>query len=495
MEHLLAAVDLGSNSFRLSIGRVSVQNGVKHIYQIDRLKETVRLAAGLNAAKILDDVSIEKAIEVLHRFGERLRSFHPERVRAVATNTFRVARNVPDFLPRAEAALGFPIEVIAGREEARLIYTGVSHTLPASIDKRLVIDIGGGSTEVIIGKGDEPLLISSLYMGCVSYSRQFFPDGVVDAHSMKMAEVAARRELEVITKPYRKMGWSAAFGSSGTAKALFAILKEGHLSDNGITLEGLTRLRDKIIKAGRAIPEDLPGMKVERADVLPGGLAIMRAFFDELHVDRMQTGDGALRLGVLVDLAGREEAHDRRDESVKAFMRRYQIDAKQALRVKTIALNLFTTLLPERTEQDEVRHALSWAADLHEIGLSIAQAGYHKHSAYILNNADMPGFSRVDQSAMALLALAHTGKLSKVQSWVKQREQWVAILCLRLAVLLCRRRMDMPTVPLTVSVKNTSIVVKVDKKWLANHPLTDFSLHGEEEEWSKVNFDFELIPI
>jgi len=472
-----------------------VQNGVKHIYQIDRLKETVRLAAGLNAAKILDDVSIEKAIEVLHRFGERLRSFHPERVRAVATNTFRVARNVPDFLPRAEAALGFPIEVIAGREEARLIYTGVSHTLPASIDKRLVIDIGGGSTEVIIGKGDEPLLISSLYMGCVSYSRQFFPDGVVDAHSMKMAEVAARRELEVITKPYRKMGWSAAFGSSGTAKALFAILKEGHLSDNGITLEGLTRLRDKIIKAGRAIPEDLPGMKVERADVLPGGLAIMRAFFDELHVDRMQTGDGALRLGVLVDLAGREEAHDRRDESVKAFMRRYQIDAKQALRVKTIALNLFTTLLPERTEQDEVRHALSWAADLHEIGLSIAQAGYHKHSAYILNNADMPGFSRVDQSAMALLALAHTGKLSKVQSWVKQREQWLAILCLRLAVLLCRRRMDMPTVPLTVSVKNTSIVVKVDKKWLANHPLTDFSLHGEEEEWSKVNFDFELIPI
>jgi exopolyphosphatase/guanosine-5'-triphosphate,3'-diphosphate pyrophosphatase len=495
MEHLLAAVDLGSNSFRLSIGRVSVENGVKHIYQIDRLKETVRLAAGLNAAKILDDVSIERAIEVLQRFGERLRSFHPDRVRAVATNTFRVARNVPDFLPRAEAALGFPIEVIAGREEARLIYTGVSHTLPGSIDKRLVIDIGGGSTEVIIGKGDEPLLISSLYMGCVSYSRQFFPDGVVDAYSMKMAELAARRELEVITKPYRKMGWSAAFGSSGTAKALFAILKEGNLSDTGITLEGLTRLRDKIIKAGRAIPEDLPGMKVERADVLPGGLAIMRAFFDELHVDRMQTGDGALRLGVLVDLAGREEAHDRRDESVKAFMRRYQIDAKQAARVKTIALNLFTTLLPERTEQDEVRHALSWAADLHEIGLSIAQAGYHKHSAYILNNADMPGFSRVDQSAMALLALAHTGKLSKVQSWVKQREQWLAILCLRLAVLLCRRRMDIATVPLTVSVKNTSIVVKVDKKWLANHPLTDFSLHGEEEEWSKVNFDFELIPV
>lgn len=495
MEHLLAAVDLGSNSFRLSIGRVVVQNGTKHIYQIDRLKETVRLAAGLNSAKMLDDESIERAIQVLHRFGERLRSFHPERVRAVATNTFRVARNVPDFLPRAEQALGFPIEVIAGREEARLIYTGVSHTLPVSTDKRLVIDIGGGSTEVIIGKGDEPILMSSLYMGCVSYSRQFFPDGVVDSHSMKMAEVAARREIEVITKPYQKMGWAAAFGSSGTAKALHAILIESNLSPNGITREGLTKLRDKIIKAGRVVPADLPGIKVERADVLAGGLAIMRAFFDEMRVDRMQPGDGALRLGVLVDLAGREESHDRRDESVNAFMKRYHVDQKQAARVKTIALNLFANLLPGRSEPDELRHSLSWAADLHEVGVSIAQAGYHKHSSYILNNADMPGFSRVDQSTLALLALAHTGKLSKVQSWVKQRDQWIAILCLRLAVLLCRRRTDVATVPLTVSVKATSIVVKVDKKWLASHPLTDFSLHGEESEWSKVGFDFELIPV
>ena len=203
MEHLLAAVDLGSNSFRLSIGRVVEQNGAKHIYQIDRLKETVRLAAGLNPDKTLTSEAIERAIEVLQRFGERLRSFHPDRVRAVATNTFRVARNVADFLPRAEAALGFPIEVIAGREEARLIYSGVSYTLPNTDEKRLVIDIGGGSTEVIIGKGDEPVLMSSLYMGCVSFSRRFFPDGIVDAYNMNMAEVAARREIEVITKPYR----------------------------------------------------------------------------------------------------------------------------------------------------------------------------------------------------------------------------------------------------------------------------------------------------
>lgn len=214
MDHLLAAVDLGSNSFRLSIGRVVQQDGVAQIYQIDRLKETVRLAAGLGQDKILGHEAIDRAVGVLERFGERLRSFHPNRVRAVATNTFRVARNTPDFLPRAEAALGFPIEVIAGREEARLIFTGVAHSLPPSPNKRLVIDIGGGSTEVIIGKGLDPNLMSSLYMGCVSYSRQFFPDGRVDGTAMKQAEIAARREIEVIAKQYRKMGWKEAYGSS-----------------------------------------------------------------------------------------------------------------------------------------------------------------------------------------------------------------------------------------------------------------------------------------
>ena len=495
MEHLLAAVDLGSNSFRLSIGRVSEQNGAKHIYQIDRLKETVRLAAGLDASKMLSEESIERAISVLERFGERLRSFDPDRVRAVATNTFRVARNVPDFLPRAEAALGFPIEVIAGREEARLIYTGVSHTLPVSTEKRLVIDIGGGSTEVIIGRGDEPVLMSSLYMGCVSYSRKFFPDGAVDAYAMKTAELAARREIEVITKHYRKLGWAQAYGSSGTAKALYAMLTDGGLSSDGMTRDGLERLKQKSSRAGCVAPDELPGIKVERADVLLGGLAIMIAFFDEMRVQTMKTGDGALRLGVLVDLAGREGAHDRRDESVHAFMKRYHIDIKQAARVKGTALTLFDSLVPDCPPQDELRHTLCWAADLHEVGLSIAQAGYHKHSAYILNNADMPGFSRVDQLQLGLLTLAHTGKLSRVQGLIRQREQWLAILSLRLAVLLCRRREDIVPMPLTVSVKGSSIVTRVNKKWLATHPLTDFSLHGEEDEWDKVGFKFELIPV
>jgi len=358
-----------------------------------------------------------------------------------------------------------------------------------------VVDIGGGSTEVIIGRGDEPLLTSSLYMGCVSYSRKFFPDGVIDNYSMKLAELAARREIEVITKPYRKMGWDAAFGSSGTAKALYAILTEGRLSPDGITRDGLEKLKAKLVRAGRVIPDDLPGIKLERADVLTGGLAIMSAFFAEMRVEVMKTGDGALRLGVLVDLAGREEAHDRRDVSVLAFTKRYHVDMRQATRVKRSALSLFASVLPERAEQDELRHTLNWACDLHEVGLSIAQAGYHKHSAYILNHADMPGFSRVDQAQLGLLALAHTGKLTKAQNLVKNRDQWLTILCLRLSVLLCRRREDVSKLPLSLSIKGTSIVCQVDKKWLDSHPLTDFSLHGEEAEWAKVGFSFALIPV
>lgn len=491
MDHLLAAVDLGSNSFRLSIGRVVQQDGVAQIYRIDRLKETVRLAAGLGQDKILGHEAIDRAVGVLERFGERLRSFHPNRVRAVATNTFRVARNTPDFLPRAEAALGFPIEVIAGREEARLIFTGVAHSLPPSPNKRLVIDIGGGSTEVIIGKGLDPNLMSSLYMGCVSYSRQFFPDGRVDGTAMKQAEIAARREIEVIAKQYRKMGWKEAYGSSGTAKALFAILTECGFA-RAITAAGMAKLKDRIIRSGKVIPSELPGIKLERADVLPGGLAIMSALFDELGIEVMHTGDGALRLGVLYDLIGRDDRHDKRDESVRQFMKRYHVDVNQARRVRQTALALFDELMPEGAERAELRNAIGWTADLHEVGLSIAHNAYHKHSAYVLENADMPGFSRADQQLMAMLALASQGKLTKAEALVRSRGQWIAILCLRMAVLLLRRREDTP-LPFKLKIEGTHIQVEIPREWLDSHPLTDFTLQGEVSEWRKVGFAFELL--
>lgn len=495
MDHLLAAVDLGSNSFRLSIGRVVQQDGSAQIYQIDRLKETVRLAAGLDQGKRLSDEAIDRALAVLERFGERLRSFHPTRVRAVATNTFRVARNTADFLPRAQAALGFPIEIIAGREEARLIFSGVAHTLPPSSSKRLVVDIGGGSTEIIIGEGFEPLLMSSLCMGCVSYSRQFFPDGRIDAHAMKQAELAARREIEVIARQYRTMGWKEAYGSSGTAKALYAILAECGFSKVGITRAGMEALKNRIIRSGRVIVSELPGIKPHRTDVLPGGLAIMCAIFDELGIDVMHTGDGALRLGVLYDLLGRDDRRDKRDETVRQFMKRYHVDAAQAARVRRAALQLFATMPVEQAERDELALSLGWAADLHEIGLTIAHNAYHKHTAYVLQHADMPGFSRTDQTLLGVLALGHVGKLTKVQALVRTRSHWLALLCLRLAVLLSRRREDLPEIPLSVSASGQSIVVRIGKAWLEDHPLTDFTLRAEAQEWRKVGFAFALQEI
>lgn len=489
MDHLLAAVDLGSNSFRLSIGRVVQQNGVAHIYAIDKLRESVRLAAGLDDDLCLDEPAVQRAVSVLERFGERLRHFHPNSVRAVATNTFRVARNIPDILPRAEAALGFPIEVISGQEEARLIFAGISNELPPSDNRRLMIDIGGGSTEVIIGKGFKPLHLSSLFMGCVSFTRQFFPDGHITEERMHQAMLAARRQFEGISRQYRRTGWQEAYGSSGTAKGLIAVLEQGGMSPRGITLDGLQKLARKLIRDGRVILEELPGLKYDRSLVLAGGLAIMTAAFQELGIKVMHAGEGALRVGVLYDLLGRESSHDKREETVKQFMKRYHVDVRQAERVERVAMQLFNQLnLPESFDKDELERGLRWAARLHEAGISIAHDGYHKHSAYILEHADMPGFSRVDQKLVALLALGHNGKLSKVKAANPPETTWLTVLCLRLAVLLLRRRQDMNRVPLQLQVKGSTFTVQVDGNWLKQNPLSDYSLQAEQHEWKKSGY-------
>ena len=492
MKSLLAAVDLGSNSFRLQIGRVVTTGGITEIFPVDRMKETVRLAAGLRADKHLDDAAVTRAVTVLERFGERLRSFHPERVRAVATNTFRVARNVNDFLPQAEAALGFPIEIIAGREEARLIFAGVSHALPSSAERRLVIDIGGGSTEFIIGQSYEPEHMESLYMGCVSYSRQFFPGGILDAHAFKQAEFAARREVELISRTYRRAGWVEVYGSSGTAKALHGILTASGWSEQGITRRGLHKLKEVLIRAGTVPAANLQGIKASRHEVLPGGLSIMLAIFDELGIERMLPADGALRLGVLYDLLGREASQDKREDTVRLFMHRYSVDESQALRVEALASRLFHSVCPNASE--ELIQALKWAARLHEVGLSIAHAGYQKHSAYILEHADMPGFSRGEQQLLAKFALWHAGKLSRgVSGMTVQGQETLALFALRLATLLLRRREDWPEgEPIDLRPSQQGVQLQLDSNWLADHPLTDYSLRNEIADWNKLGLEVAL---
>lgn len=324
--HLLAAVDLGSNSFRLIVGRVEETGAGSQIYQVDALREAVRLAAGLSRDKLLDRASQERGWEALKRFGERLRDFHPDRVRAVATNTLRVAKNAHEFLAEAEAALGFPIEVIAGREEARLIYAGAAHSVPASTGKRLVVDIGGGSTEFIIGEQYTPIMMESLYIGCVSHSRSFFLSGNVDEYTMRQAELAARREIQIIAQPYKKEGWEQAIGSSGTARALAELIEANDFNDpgvtHGITRGGLERLKRALIKAENVNRLKLAALKPDRIPVLAGGLSIMIAVFDELGIDYADTTDAALRLGVLYDLLGRTQHEDMRAVTVEGIDRK-----------------------------------------------------------------------------------------------------------------------------------------------------------------------------
>jgi exopolyphosphatase/guanosine-5'-triphosphate,3'-diphosphate pyrophosphatase len=485
----VAAVDMGSNSFRLQVGRI-VGN---QIYPLDGLKETVRLAAGLTSDKFLDDASQQRALAALARFGERLRGFAPDAVRAVATNTLRVAKNGPAFLRAAEETLGFPIEVIAGREEARLIYLGVAHTLPNPRVRHLVVDIGGGSTEFIIGQNIEPLRLESLYMGCVGFSLRFFPEGGIDKRGMKEAELAARRELQTIVHAYRDTGWDEAVGSSGTAKAIRDVLEANGFSQGGITRDGLDRLRGRMVQAGNVARTGLEGMRADRMPVISGGVAIMSAVFKEFGIERMTFSEGALRLGVLYDLLGRYHHEDLREATVSRFMQRYEVDRPHAARVARTALDFYRQLRP----QDDVAESpaaqfLVWAARLHEIGISVAHSSYHKHSAYILANADMPGFSKRDQALMARLVLAHRGKLERLQSLTRESQEWLLVLCLRLAALLHRARDDEPLPRIAVGKTTDGFELQVDRDWLEGAPLTAAVLGEEVGQWANVGIEFRL---
>lgn len=486
---LIAAVDLGSNSFRLQIGRV-VGN---QIYPLDSLKETVRLAAGLTAERTLDAAAQARALDALAKFGERLRAIPPDSVRAVATNTLRVAKNADEFLVAAEAALGVPIEVIAGREEARLIYLGVAHSQANPGRQQLVVDIGGGSTEFIIGRRFKPLHLDSLYMGCVGFSLHYFPQGRITKKGMKEAELAASKELQTIAKPYRATGWEEAVGSSGTAKAIVDLIELNGWSGGGISREGLEMLRSRLIRAGNLEQLNLAGLRPDRLPVLPGGVAIMSAIFREFALEHMVFSEGALRLGVLYDQLGRYHHEDQREATVRHFMQRYHVDSRQADRVGRAAAALLTQILPEIQDAEHPdAQFLSWAARLHEIGVSLAYSSYHKHSAYIIANADMPGFSRRDQARLSHIVLAHRGRLERVQPAVADVREWLLIFCLRMAVLLHRARDDSAEPPVTAALAARGFNLYIDADWLAESPLTAAALDEEARQWAVLGLELKV---
>ncbi len=478
---LFAAIDLGSNSFHMVIAKVVGGE----LQMIDRLKEPVRLAAGLMEGGGLDDASRERALSCLERFGQRLRHLPSENVRAVGTNTLRAAQKKRKFLGRAQKALGFPIDIIDGHEEARLIYVGVSHSLAYKHGRRLVIDIGGGSTECIIGEGYESILVDSLYMGCVSYTNTYFPDGRITAKRMEKALTASELELHPMERGYRKLGWQEAVGASGTVKALEMILAETGWATDGITLEGLELLCDYMVDAGHVDCLELPGLQADRALVLPGGVAILRGIFERLRIDVMHASPGALREGILHELLGRIKHDDLREVSVRRMCERYAVDMKQAMSVDDTALALLRQTPTEWGLVDSKWELIiAWASRLHEVGLVLRYSGYHKHSAYLILNSDMPGFSRQELELLSALVGSHRRKIRKQvmddvpASSIEILPSLIALF--RLAVLFNRgrSRSHVPKVQLDIVEGHWNLAF--EEEWLDDHPLTWADLESEQ---------------
>lgn len=491
----VAAVDLGSNSFHLLVARM----GPGELKVVDRLKEMVRLAGGLRTDRTLAPATQERALACLERFGQRLRELPPDRVRAVGTNTLRSARDAGDFLTRAELALGHPIEVVSGMEEARLIYLGVAHSLAVAPEtRRLVMDIGGGSTELIAGTGHTPTRMESLYMGCVSLTRAHFPEGRLTAEAFRRAETAARQELEPHEQAFRAAGWDEAVGASGTIRAAAKVAAANGWGEGDLTAAALERMTAAMVDLGETDRLDgLKGLGADRAPVFPGGVAILRAAFEALGIERMQPAEGALREGLLHDLMGRLRHEDVRDPGVAALARRYHVDTEHAARVAETAAHALSQAAPGWALPPEWGEPyLRWAAQLHEIGLDIAHGGYHKHGAYVAGNADLLGFTRQEQDLLAALVRNHRRKLT-TKAFAGLPGRWqvparrLAVL-LRLAVVLHRNRSPEPLPELTLEAAGDRLRLAFPPGWLDDHPLTRADLEQEAGFLADADFTLEF---
>ena len=475
----IAAVDLGSNSFHMLVARTKGGEPVL----VDRLREMVQLASGLDGDDRLSPESRDRAIECLRRFGQRLRHMDPSEVRAVGTNTLRAAADAGEFLLDAERALGHSIETISGIEEARLIFLGVTRTLPGPRRRRLVVDIGGGSTELIVGE-EAPLDLESLYMGCINFSRAHFGDGRLTTENWRRAELAALQELEPVAERFRALDWEEAVGASGTIRAIDGLVRTYGWSRKGITPDALGRLRDMLLKAGRVGRLKLEGLNPRRRTTIAGGTAILSALFEALGIDVIRRSDGALREGLLYDFLGRIRDQDVRERGVEALADRAHVDRQQAARVRRTSL----TLLAQVAECWDIgnraaRQFLSWAANLHEIGLDIAHNHYHRHGEYIVAHADLAGFSLPEQQVLATLVRSHRRKFPTgvIAALPRNWSPWTERLAmpLRLSVVLHRSRSPLPLPSIELTAAKNDIDLRFPPGWLDEHPLTRADLETE----------------
>ena len=484
---LAAAVDLGSNSFHMIVGRL--EGGQLNI--VDKLRERVRFAAGLDGERSIMPEAEERALGCLRRFGQRIGG-----IRVVGTNTLRQASNASAFMKRAQEALGYPIEIISGREEARLIYLGVAQCMASERGRRLVIDIGGGSTEFIIGDDFDILEADSLYMGCVSFSQRYFPEGQITAKGFREALLNAELELQSIARPYQKLGWSQAVGCSGTIHAVDAIVRQNGWSDEGITFRSLKRLRKALVTAGQVDTLSLAGLQADRKPVIAGGVAILEAIFQALRVERIVPSPGALREGVLYDLVGRIRHEDVRDRTIAWFQEHYRVDKEQAGRVEETALRLLDNVAGVWSlDETWAGRLLAWAARLREIGLAISHTGYHKHGAYLITHSHMAGFSRGEQRILAALVVAqrrklHAGILQGVDVRLSEAVKKLCVL-FRLAIRLNRSR-DSELPRCVLKVKKERLKLVFGDSWLRDRPLTQAALEQEAKYLGGFGFSLGL---
>lgn len=489
-----AAVDLGSNSFHMVVMRQSDAG----LQVVDRVREPVRLAAGLQADKTLHPDTQQRALDCLNRFGQILRGIPAAQTRVVGTNTLRRMKQSSAFLREAEKALGRPLEVVSGVEEARLVYAGVTHGMNGSDEKCLVVDIGGGSTELIIGKGRKPRLMESVHMGCVSHTQRFFADGAISAEQLNRARRAAAAEIDFLGRRYRDRGWARAIGSSGSVRSVWRVAAELGYGDDHISRAGLEGIFKALKGLSRIKDIKYTGVREDRRAVFVGSVTVLAGIFDELDIDRMDVSDRALREGAIYDLMGRNSDGDVREKSVRNIVSRFTVDEQQAARVEQVAERLFRCVAKAwDLDADTDWPYLRWACTLHELGLAISHSGFHKHGAYVLEKADMHGFSRRDQLIIAALVRVHRGRLAReviadLPSPWPLKGLYLALL-LRISVLLCRSRQDIPALAsIELEARNQRLHLCLPADWLARHPLTEADVEAEAARLSNLGWKLKL---
>ena len=487
-----AVIDLGSNSFHMMIAQVVAGS----VQIIGRVKRKVRLASGLDKDMILSHDAMLRGWECLNLFSERLQDIPADNIKISGTATLRLAKNVDEFLSVAESILGYPVNVISGEQEAQIIYKGVAFT-SSSDNRRLVVDIGGASTELVAGEKHEPKVYKSLNVGCVTYLERYFPNGVLSESNFTAAISAAELEISTVRDLYKDFDWKEEVGASGTVQAIQEIsIAQGY--DEVITLERLVSIMQQTISYGTIDNLSIAGLVQDRKLVFPSGLAILIAIFRQLNLTGMTLAGGALREGQLYSMLPELTKQNVRERTVRSIMTRYHVDVAHAERVADLSLNIAQQAsLQWDMEQFHAVDILRAAALVHEVGLQVAYKDQQIHASYLLANSNLPGFTEAQKKLLTAIILNHREDIDK-DALSRQTTTSVLLACrlvriLRLAVILSLRRADEVLPQIKVSVEQEKMQLHLPDSWLDQNPLSAAELYQEAKYQAAHGWQLEIL--